>query len=40
MVRGNLPNFAILPEPANWLVKLEQWAPDVAEAVGERSSSS
>ena len=23
MVRGELPNFAILPEPANWLVKLQ-----------------
>jgi amino-acid N-acetyltransferase len=23
MVRGELPKFAILPEPANWLVKLE-----------------
>jgi len=23
MVRGELPTFAILPEPANWLVKLE-----------------
>jgi amino-acid N-acetyltransferase len=23
MVRGKLPSFAILPEPANWLVKLQ-----------------
>jgi amino-acid N-acetyltransferase len=23
MVRGKLPRFAILPEPANWLVKLQ-----------------
>ena len=23
MVRGKLPNFAILPQPANWLVKLQ-----------------
>jgi amino-acid N-acetyltransferase len=23
MVRGELPRFAILPEPANWLVKIE-----------------
>jgi amino-acid N-acetyltransferase len=23
MVRGELPRFAILPEPANWLVKLQ-----------------
>ena len=28
MVRGNLPKFAILPEPANWPVKLQSWAPD------------
>jgi hypothetical protein len=27
MVRGDLPRFAILPEPANWLVKLQAWAP-------------
>lgn len=27
MVRGNLPKFAILPEPANWLVKLQGWEP-------------
>lgn len=27
MVRGDLPKFAILPEPANWLVKLQSWAP-------------
>ncbi len=31
MVRGNLPKFAILPEPANWLVKLQGWAPEVGE---------
>ena len=30
MVRGNLPKFAILPEPANWLVKLQGWAPDAS----------
>jgi amino-acid N-acetyltransferase len=29
MVRGDLPKFAILPEPANWLVKLQGWAPNV-----------
>jgi hypothetical protein len=29
MVRGELPKFAILPEPANWLVKLQGWSPDV-----------
>jgi amino-acid N-acetyltransferase len=23
MVRGELPKFAILPEPPNWLVKLQ-----------------
>jgi len=28
-VRGDLPKFAILPEPANWLVKLQGWAPNV-----------
>jgi amino-acid N-acetyltransferase len=26
MVRGKLPTFAILPEPANWLVKLQDLA--------------
>jgi len=31
MVRGDLPKFAILPEPANWLVKLQEWAPSVEE---------
>lgn len=31
MVRGDLPKFAILPEPANWLVKLQGWAPDAAD---------
>jgi len=36
MVRGELPKFAILPEPANWLVKLQEWAPDA----GDTSSSS
>jgi amino-acid N-acetyltransferase len=40
MVRGKLPEFAILPEPANWLVKLQGWAPGDTETVGERSSSS
>ena len=30
MVRGDLPKFAILPEPANWLVKLQSWAPEAA----------
>jgi len=29
MVRGELPKFAILPEPANWLVKLQAWSPNV-----------
>src|SRR5579871_2443338 len=28
MVRGELPKFAILPEPANWLVKLQGCAPN------------
>lgn len=37
MVRGDLPKFAILPEPANWLVKLQTWAPGVS---AEPSSSS
>ena len=23
MVRGELPKFAMLPQPANWLVKIE-----------------
>ncbi len=27
MVRGKLPTFAILPEPANWLVKLQVSEP-------------
>ncbi len=31
MVRGELPKFAILPEPANWLVKLQSWAPSAGE---------
>ena len=31
MVRGSLPKFAILPEPANWLVKLQGWATSVGE---------
>jgi hypothetical protein len=26
MVRGKLPTFAILPEPPNWLVKLQDLA--------------
>jgi amino-acid N-acetyltransferase len=29
MVRGKLPTFAILPEPANWLVKLQAYSPGV-----------
>src|ERR1700736_3372244 len=29
MVRGELPRFAILPEPENWLVKLQGWSPKV-----------
>jgi amino-acid N-acetyltransferase len=36
MVRGELPHFAILPEPENWLVKLQSWAPD---AENQRRSS-
>jgi amino-acid N-acetyltransferase len=32
MVRGQLPKFAILPEPANWLVKLQVGVPTVSEA--------
>jgi amino-acid N-acetyltransferase len=35
MVRGSLPKFAILPEPANWLVKLQGWDP-VSEQSGSR----
>src|ERR1700731_2842894 len=31
MVRGELPKFAILPEPANWLVKLQGWSPNVED---------
>ena len=31
MVHGRLPKFAILPEPENWLVKLQTWAPNVGE---------
>jgi hypothetical protein len=27
-VRGQIPKFAILPEPADWLVKLQGWAPN------------
>jgi amino-acid N-acetyltransferase len=38
MVRGELPKFAILPEPANWLVKLQEWAPGVAENAVETVS--
>ena len=38
MVRGELPKFAILPEPANWLVKLQEWAPGVAERAVETVS--
>jgi len=34
MVRGDLPKFAILPEPANWLVKLQSWAPSVGSQSG------
>jgi amino-acid N-acetyltransferase len=30
MVRGDLPKFAILPEPANWLVKLQGWSPSAS----------
>ena len=36
MVRGDLPKFAILPEPANWLVKLQGWSPN-AEDQGRSS---
>jgi amino-acid N-acetyltransferase len=32
MVRGELPKFAILPEPENWLVKLQGWAPNNDQA--------
>ena len=31
MIRGPLPKFAILPEPANWLVKLQEWAPNTGD---------
>jgi amino-acid N-acetyltransferase len=34
MVRGDLPKFAILPEPANWLVKLQAWTPDAQSPSG------
>jgi amino-acid N-acetyltransferase len=34
MVRGALPKFAILPEPENWLVKLQAWAPNVGSQSG------
>jgi amino-acid N-acetyltransferase len=39
MVRGKLPTFAILPEPANWLVKLQvnAEAPLVMNDAGESS---
>src|ERR1700722_10017698 len=36
MVRGELPKFAILPEPANWLVKLQGWSPDLGDQSGSR----
>lgn len=36
MVRGRLPKFAILPEPENWLVKLQGWPPNA----GPQASSS
>jgi amino-acid N-acetyltransferase len=32
MVRGDLPKFAILPEPANWVVKLQGWTPDISDS--------
>lgn len=38
MVRGDLPKFAILPEPANWLVKLQGWSP--AAEQGNQTGSS
>jgi amino-acid N-acetyltransferase len=34
MVRGDLPKFAILPEPADWLVKLQSWAPNAGREAG------
>src|SRR3984957_3539741 len=36
MVRGKLPEFAILPEPANWLVKLQSWAPESENQTSSR----
>jgi len=36
MVRGDLPKFAILPEPANWLVKLQGWTESAEEPVSSR----
>jgi amino-acid N-acetyltransferase len=38
MVRGELPRFAILPEPANWLVKLQGWSQSSEH--GNQTSSS
>jgi amino-acid N-acetyltransferase len=32
MVRGELPKFAILPEPANWLVKLQAMVPSAEQS--------
>src|SRR5215475_9388250 len=33
MVRGELPKFAILPEPADLLVKLQGWSPSAGDSV-------
>src|SRR6204780_4770292 len=38
LVGGDFPKFAILPEPANWLVKLQGWSP-VAEHGNQTGSS-
>ena len=35
-VRGSLPNFAILPEPGNWLVKLQSFAPEAENQTSPR----
>ena len=35
-VRGTLPKFAILPEPGNWLVKLQSFAPEAENQTSPR----
>ena len=36
MVRGSLPKFAIFPEAANWLVKLQSWAREAENQTNPR----